>query len=396
MRNIAVSDPRTAGVACRTPRSRGGLELHRTLDRLPRRIDAGSFTTTAIATGIAPDGSALDPSQLDRHRREHRDLRPGCRTAVTSPGFSATGDVLTFADVVTNTGATTLHGITVTDDHSYGVGVTCPQSTLPPGASVTCTGSYAVTRRRGHPRGADDGDRSAVDPQAAVVSASPAELTIQSGTLSSVALSPTALSPGFGAAGDVIALRYVVTNTGATQVHGIGVTDDHVAGADLSCPPGQLMPARSQTCTGTYVVTQPDVDRGRIDLGSTASASDPFGLTVESAPASVEVLGRSVGEIPWHLRPRSAGPARPATPSATATWSPTPGRSRCTPCRCRTTTWPRSTSRVRLLASPNQSQACSGTYTVTQGDVDAGSIPTRPRRWRSSRTALRSARRRWV
>lgn len=51
----------------------------------------------------------------------------------------AEGDTVNFEYIVQNTGNVALSGIKVTDDK--GVSVTCPDSTLAPGATMTCTGS---------------------------------------------------------------------------------------------------------------------------------------------------------------------------------------------------------------------------------------------------------------
>jgi predicted outer membrane repeat protein len=61
-----------------------------------------------------------------------------------APGsFSAAGQVITYSDRVTNFGAGTLTGITVTDPAVPGL--SCPASSLPPGFSETCTGAYTTT-----------------------------------------------------------------------------------------------------------------------------------------------------------------------------------------------------------------------------------------------------------
>jgi predicted outer membrane repeat protein len=57
--------------------------------------------------------------------------------------FNAAGQVITYSDKVSNTGAGTLSGIAVTDPAVPGV--SCPAASLAPGASETCKGSYTTT-----------------------------------------------------------------------------------------------------------------------------------------------------------------------------------------------------------------------------------------------------------
>ena len=63
-------------------------------------------------------------------------------------GFADVGDLITYTFVVTNTGNTTLHNVSVTDPKVPVI--TCPGGnpipSLAVGASVTCTGTYAITQ----------------------------------------------------------------------------------------------------------------------------------------------------------------------------------------------------------------------------------------------------------
>ncbi len=63
----------------------------------------------------------------------------------TSPtgGYRQPGDVINYDYQVTNTGTTALAGLTINDPAVPGA--SCPQSTLAPGSTETCTGSYTVT-----------------------------------------------------------------------------------------------------------------------------------------------------------------------------------------------------------------------------------------------------------
>ena len=63
--------------------------------------------------------------------------------------------------------------------------------------------------------------------------------------------------------------RYLVTNTGTTTLNAIGVGDNLVS--SVSCPDSTLAPGASETCTGSYTVTQVDVDNGSVT--NTAAAS---------------------------------------------------------------------------------------------------------------------------
>ena len=107
-----------------------------------------------------------------------------------------------------------------------------------------------------------------------------------SGATSSLAITKSTNSTGYGAAGDVIDYSYPVTNTGTTTLSNVGVADNMVA--HVSCPDPSLAPGASETCTGTYTVTQADVDAGSVTNTATRHGDQPAGQ-----PGHVRVRPRS-------------------------------------------------------------------------------------------------------
>ena len=65
------------------------------------------------------------------------------KDSATPASFNQAGQVITYHYQVTNIGAGTLTGITITDPAVPTV--SCPQASLAPGASQTCTGTYTTT-----------------------------------------------------------------------------------------------------------------------------------------------------------------------------------------------------------------------------------------------------------
>ena len=136
---------------------------------------------------------------------------------------------------------------------------------------MTCTGSYTVTQAD-----VDAGSvtntatASGTNPSDTTETSNSSSVTVEASTaVSSLGLVKSTSSSQLTAAGDAIDYNYLVTNTGTTTESGISVSDNLVP--DVSCPPGSLAPGASETCTGSYTVTQADVDAGSVT--NTASAS---------------------------------------------------------------------------------------------------------------------------
>ena len=145
-----------------------------------------------------------------------------------------------------------------------------------------------------------------ISPQSTVVTSSPSSVTVAANSAtSSITLTKSTTSSGYGAAGQTIPYSYLVTNTGTTTLTGVGVSDDLVP--TVSCPSGTLAPGVPETCTGTYTVTQGDVDAGSVTNDATASATNPQSLVITSSPSSVTVAAADCDP-----------PAITSAPSATA------------------------------------------------------------------------------
>src|SRR6218665_3974633 len=87
--------------------------------------------------------------------------------------------------------------------------------------------------------------------------------------------------------GSRVSYSFAVLNTGSVNLSDIRVVDDMAGSAvAVACPAaGQpVAPGDTLTCTGSYVVTQADVDRGRIASTAVASGQAPT-PTGGTAPA---------------------------------------------------------------------------------------------------------------
>ncbi len=130
--------------------------------------------------------------------------------STTSTGYGAAGDTISYSYLVTNTGTTTESNIAVTDN--LVATVSCPDPTLAPGASETCTGTYTVTQAD-----VDTGSvtntatASGTNGEGTTVTSASSSVTVgPSNATSSLSLVKSTTSTGYGAAGDTIPYSYLV------------------------------------------------------------------------------------------------------------------------------------------------------------------------------------------
>lgn len=200
------------------------------------------------------------------------------------------------------------------------------------------------------------------------------------------------------AVGQVVTYSFAVTNTTAVPLTDVFVDDAQLAPAGalasppacqaLSSPAGTcsgasttLAPGQTATFTATYAVTQADLDHGEIQDAATATGTPPTGGTITSPVSTATV---PVDQAPALTLVKSALPSAPSSYVAgqaiTYTFAITntgnvsladvtvdetafTGSGTVSPITCPTTT-----------LSPGEQESCTATYTLTQADVDRGSV----------------------
>jgi uncharacterized repeat protein (TIGR01451 family) len=209
--------------------------------------------------------------------------------------YSAPGQTINYNYLVTNTGNVTLTNITVTDPHTGLTGLSCPDPTLAPGASETCTATYLTTQAD-----LDAGSiintatATGTPPSGPPVTSPPSSVTIPAIQSPALTLVKSAQQTSYSAPGQTINYNYLVTNTGNVTLTAITINDPHTGLTGLSCPDPTLAPAASETCTATYLTTQADLTAGSIVNTATATGTPPSGPPVTSPPSSVTIPAQAI------------------------------------------------------------------------------------------------------
>ena len=184
-------------------------------------------------------------------------------------------------------------------------------------------------------------------------------------------------STPFNAVGQVITYSYLVKNSGSQSLAGpVTITDDKAA---TSCPDvssvgdanANLDPNEGITCTGTYPITQADLDTGSVTNNATASASGtisntgsfPVTMTQNSAltlsKAANPLTYNKVGDvINYTYVITNTGNV---TVTGTLSIADDKVSANCT-------------QPADGALSPNEQMSCTAAYSIAQADLDAGNV----------------------
>ncbi len=330
-------------------------------------VDAGRIANAADVTGRPPTGPPVTDTA---HATVDAIHHPGLALVKTAfpTQYSKPGETISYTYAVTNTGNVTLHAIALTDTRLGAV--TCPDTTLAPGQSTTCTAQHVTTQAdvdAGHI--ANTADVTARPPTGPPVTDTD-RVIVHAIRAPGIQVEKSS-SPGtFGAAGETITYSYAVTNTGNVTLHAIALTDSRLGA--VTCPDTTLAPTASMTCIASYVTTQADVDKGDIENAAVVTGHPPAGPPVTDADADAV----PAAHLPRIDLVKSAFPVQYGAAGEQITYSYTVTNSGNVTLHNVALTDSRLGAVACLAAAlaPGQSTTCLGYYLTTQADVDAGQI----------------------
>ncbi|MEZ4714191.1 MAG: hypothetical protein R3A44_43815 [Caldilineaceae bacterium] len=379
---VSISDPKLGALAC-TPTQPttllpgASMTCTGSYTITQTDLDAGSFTNTATASGKAPAGTDVsDEETVTKSFGQVVSLALTKSTATVN--YDAVNDVINYTLVTTNTGNTTLTNVSISDPKLGTLACTPTQpTTLLPGASMTCTGSHTIVQ------GDIDAGRfdntasaSGTGPQNQPASAE-ASKSVPAALAPHLSLSKSAAESSYDAVNQLLHYTLTALNDGNGTLTGVSISDSKLG--TLTCNPAQpatLAPGEKLICTGTYAITQADLNVGHVDNTANAAGTDPQNAPVTALPASARVpanqqpelsLSKSAQESSYNAVNQVLHYTLIAANSGNVTLSnvqisdPQVTITSCTPNQPATLT-------------PGQTLTCSGEYTITQADLDAGSF----------------------
>ena len=294
------------------------------------------------------------------------------------PNPITVGTALHYQFVVTNSGTVPLTGVHL-DDPVVGP-VSCPSSTLTPGQTQTCTGTYTVTGAdvsRGYVHnvaiaaGSDDG---------ATIRSPEAEFDVPIARSEVLELTKKVDDAQPYLPGETATYQYVVTNTSGQEVNDIVVHDDRLTG--VTCESRSLTPAgtagAATTCTGQYTVTPSDAGIGHVINTAHAVGVGADGTNVTSPPDTAEIVVAAAAPS-LHLE-KLVDDTHSYEPGAVVDYTYVVSNTGNVPINAisiaddHVTGITCETTSLARAGTPGDSTTCHGAYTVTADDVAAGHV----------------------
>ncbi|MDO5700107.1 MAG: hypothetical protein Q4P36_01365, partial [Bowdeniella nasicola] len=257
---------------------------------------AGQIKNEAVATGETPDDPDDPdvPSPPDEETVPVPTPEPALHLVkavhevkdVNANGFNDAGDTVIYRFTVTNNGNVTINDVAVTDQMlaKAGVEIDCAQTLLAPNAQTTCTATpYTITqadvdKETIHnvafatgktppmtPHWEPPEVPTSVDPEPSV----PGLKLVKSGALND------ADGDEYADAGETITYTFTVTNTGDVDLTPVTLTDEKLGLDAVTCV-DTLAAGASADCaeTVTYTLTDEDVKQGYVANTATAVGDD--------------------------------------------------------------------------------------------------------------------------
>jgi uncharacterized repeat protein (TIGR01451 family) len=282
----------------------------------PAAMDDSTFSGTYIITQNDIDsGSVLNLATVDALDPSNNPLSVDSNTGVTtvvnlpstasmsliktgsfvdtnSDGSAQAGETVNYSFIVTNTGNLTLNNVGISDPI---IAVSGSIASFAPTAidNTTFTGVYTLSQGD-----VDNGfvsnlaTVSAEDPSANTISADSNNNTplitnlVSSASISLVKSGTFSDTNGDGLAqvGELIDYSFTIKNTGSLTLSNISITDVPIT-INGSLTTLAVSATDNTTFTGTYTLTQPDIDNGFVSNSATVNAQDPSANNV-SAPSN--------------------------------------------------------------------------------------------------------------
>lgn len=295
--------------------------------------------------------------------------------------YSQVNQQITYTYTIKNTGNASIGPaqFTVTDSLIGSTAINCgaANTTLASNATVICNATYTVNQ---NDMNSVSITNTATASGGGVSTSQAAKFTLNK-SVSALTLTVTPNPNTYDHVDQQITYTYTIQNTGTSTLGPaqFTVSDSLINATPFNCgnPNITLAPNATVTCTGTYTIKQADMTSVSITGNATASGggvtSQPakstitlavksLTLTVMANPLTYNQIGQ---QITFTYIIKNTG----STPLGPAQFTVTDGLVSQTPLNC---------DNANITLAPNATVTCTGTHTVTDGDMASTSITSIP------------------
>ncbi|MFV0253427.1 MAG: hypothetical protein ACK5H2_08825 [Beutenbergiaceae bacterium] len=381
--DVAVTDPLVSDLTCPAITSLAAdaaLTCTATHTVTSADVLADEFRNTATATATAPVGppvSASDDAVVPVTDLPALTLdKSGQWQDVDGDHRPSQGDRVVYELVVTNTGNVSLTDIDVEDLSTLDEACPAP-TTIYPGQSVTCTASHTLTWADIETGSLlNSATASGTHAPLAPVTASHStqvELTRIAGlTLTKSGVLDDADTDGVLEAGEAIDYTITVTNTGNVALTAVSVDDDLGVPA---CSATTLAVGGTMTCQLRYTLTEQDVVQAAVTNTAIATATSVIGAVDGAGSSTTAIPVVPLIDLSKTGTVNATGPGGSVVAGDVVDYQITvsnPGNVVVT--ELAVTDSLGSTTCETTSAVHEQEVLCTLRYTLTQADIDAGTI----------------------
>ena len=324
-------------------------------------IDAGSVTNSAYANN---NNTNSNTAMLTVTSRQSPALTVVKSASPTT--YATVGQTIAYTYTVTNSGNVHIKGpINIIDSLINGP-ISIPNTDLGPGQNVIGTANYTITQA--------DIDAGSVTNSAYAnnnnTNSNTAMLTVTSRQSPALTVVKSASPTTYATVGQTIAYTYTVTNSGNVHIKGpINIIDSLINGP-ISIPNTDLGPGQNVIGTANYTITQADIDAGSVTNSAYANNNNTNSNTAMLTVTAVQNPALTIV--------KSASPTTYATVGQTIAYTYTVTNSGNVHIKGPISIIDSLINGSILIPNtdlgPGQNVIGTANYTITQADIDAGSV----------------------
>lgn len=340
-------------------------------------VAAQSRANTATATSGDTSDSGEETVTLPASAGLSLDKTGSFQDDVNGDGFAEVGETISYTFTVTNTGIGDANNVSVSDSLIAGpiscAGGNNPITVLVGGASEQCTASYILTQadvdlgQVYNLATADSDDTEPTTDDHTEVLAQKIDWTI---TKSGVFQDESA--DNLAQPGETVLYTMTVANIGLVTLNNVAVTDPKVA--PITCPDGNPIPSidpgANVDCTGSYVITQADIDSGQVLNTATGDPDETPSNTDDETTDLPQLAAMSIVKSSATSEVVAPGPVLYSylvsnTGNITLSSIVLDDDNDDDDLSC-----------PSASLAPGDGMTCTATHTVTQAEIDANGSPT--------------------